>query len=95
MREHIFKLVKQKVIKSTNVQQLELKGQKIVELFEALDSDPTRLLPSVTKPVRESASLAEKKRVICDYVSGMTDDYAARLYEKIYYPYKGSIFDRL
>ena len=96
MREHIFKLVKQKVIKSTNVQQLELKGQKIViELFEALDSDPTRLLPSVTKLKYESASLAEKKRVICDYVSGMTDDYAARLYEKIYYPHKGSIFDRL
>ena len=97
MREHIFKLVKQKVIKSTNVQQLELKGQKIViELFEALDSDPTRLLPSVTKLRYESASSpTEQKRVICDYVSGMTDDYAARLYEKIYYPHKGSIFDRL
>lgn len=97
MREHIFKLVKQKVIKSTNVQQLELKGQKIViELFEALDSDPTRLLPSVTKLRYESASSpTEQKRLICDYVSGMTDDYAARLYEKIYYPHKGSIFDRL
>jgi dGTPase len=36
-----------------------------------------------------------KKRVICDYVSGMTDEYATRMYEKIYHPHKGSIFDRL
>lgn len=45
MRKHIFDLVKDKVIKSTNVQQLEFKGQKLViELFEALASDPLRLL---------------------------------------------------
>lgn len=97
LRKHIFDLVKLKVIKSTNVQQLEFKGQKLViELFDALDSDPLRLLPKVTQEKYKSANTdAQKKRVICDYVSGMTDDYAARLYEKIYHPHKGSIFDRL
>ncbi len=42
-------------------------------------------------------SLDEKAgmRVICDYVSGMTDGYATKLYEKILIPRKGSIFDHL
>lgn len=32
---------------------------------------------------------------LCDFVAGMTDEYATRFYEKLYYPHKGSIFDRL
>ena len=78
------------MIKTPNVQQLEFKGQKLViELFDALYSDPERLLPSSTRKryvCAESAS--QKSRVVCDYISGMTDEYATRLYEKIYYPHK-------
>lgn len=94
---HIFELVRIKVIDSANVQQLEFKGQKLViELFEALSSDPKRLLPASTlKRYDRVGSDAERLRVICDYISGMTDEYATRLYEKIYYPHKGSIFDQL
>lgn len=97
LRKHIFKIVYSEVIKSPNVQLLEFKGQKIViELFEALSSDPERLLP---KSKLEHYSLAknknEKMRVICDYIAGMTDEYATRLYEKIYSPHKGSIFDHI
>lgn len=97
MMDSITKLVLDKVIKSPNVQQLEFKGQKlIIELFEALASDPERLLPLSTKHKHQQASTdAGKIRVICDYVAGMTDDYATRMYEKIYHPQKGSIFDRL
>ena len=81
-----------KVIKNENVQLLELKGQKIVvELFDALISDPTSLLPTQT---RSRCSNDSSERVICDYISGMTDIYAANLYEKIYIPNRGSIFDR-
>lgn len=95
--DHIFELVENKVIKSTNVQQLEFKGQKLVmELFDTLASDPKRLLPSSTLSRYERQDSDSKRmRVICDYVSGMTDDYATRLYEKLHSPYKGSIFDRL
>lgn len=97
LREHIFELVFKKVIKSTNVQLLEFKGQKIIiELFEALSSDPKRLLPKSTyDKYAHGKDDKEKMRVICDYVSGMTDEYATRLYEKIYAPHKGSIFDHL
>lgn len=99
LRLKIFMLVKYKVIKHENVQLLEFKGQKmIVELFSVLASDPHRFLPASTREVYErQVSFGEQEgmRVICDYVSGMTDDYATKLYEKILVPRKGSIFDRL
>jgi dGTPase len=97
LRGHIFKLVKDKVIKSTNVQQLEFKGQKLViELFNILSSDPERLLPvSQVSHYKDAKTDKDKMRIICDYIAGMTDEYATRLYEKIYHPHKGSIFDRL
>jgi len=95
--EHIFELVKNKVIKSSNVQQLEFKGQKlVVELFDALSSDPERLLPENSlKRYKGEKDDAKKPRIICDFIAGMTDEYATRLYEKLHYPHKGSIFDRL
>lgn len=99
LRLKIFMLVKDKVIKHENVQLLEFKGQKlIVELFSVLASDPYRFLPASTREVYErQISLGQQAgmRVICDYVSGMTDDYATKLYEKILIPRKGSIFDHL
>ena len=86
----IFKF--EKVIKNESVQLLELKGQKIVvELFDALISDPDGLLPAQT---RRLCSDDGNERVVCDYISGMTDIYAANLYEKIYIPNRGSIFAR-
>jgi dGTPase len=95
--EHIFELVRNKVIRSSNVQQLEFKGQKlIVELFDALNSDPKRLLPENSlKRYDAENDEVKKKRIVCDFIAGMTDEYATRLYEKLHYPHKGSIFDRL
>lgn len=97
LRKAIFELVKKEVILHENVQQLEFKGQKlVVELFGVLATDPERFLPASTRVVYSAKeSDADKMRVICDFVSGMTDDYATRFYEKMFYPGKGSIFDRL
>ncbi|MBF7691682.1 anti-phage deoxyguanosine triphosphatase [Acinetobacter pollinis] len=99
LQKHICSLVYSKVIKSTNVQLLEFKGQKlIVELFEIFKVDPFRLLPKSALTQYESIPKEhknERMRIICDYIAGMTDEYATKLYEKIYHPHKGSIFDRL
>lgn len=103
-REHIFKLVLEKVIMDENVQQLEFKGQKlIIELFQVLATDPKRFLPKTTlrrwdevdKKQSDDDYEKARMRVICDFISGMTDDYATRFYEKIFTPSKGSIFERL
>lgn len=97
IRRTIFDIVVKHVIKDENVQHLEFKGQKIVtELFDVFASDPERFLPSSTKErYKVCGSNDDKKRVICDFISGMTDDYATRFYEKIFVVGKGSIFERL
>jgi len=86
-------LVYNHVIKSENVQLLELKGQKmLVDVFEVLATDPKRFLPERTF---EGVAEDQKLRTICDYVAGMTDQYLVRLYEKIFTPNKGSLFDQM
>ncbi|MDO6762597.1 anti-phage deoxyguanosine triphosphatase [Agarivorans sp. 1_MG-2023] len=83
-----------RVIKSPEVQILEYKGQQIVlKLFEVLNSNPSRLLPKNTLELYEKSE--NKERIICDYVSGMTDTYATKLYHKLYTPNIGSVFDRM
>lgn len=77
------------VIKQPNIQRLEYRGQQIVmELFEALASDPKRLLPTNTAKRWQQAgeSGLNQYRVISDYVSGMTDEYATRLYKSLFSP---------
>ncbi|MDO5667912.1 MAG: anti-phage deoxyguanosine triphosphatase [Alcaligenaceae bacterium] len=100
--DHISALVMDKVIRSSNVQQLEFKGQKIViELFQTLSADPLRLLPDGYKERYKKVAeeypddQAKQMRVICDFIAGMTDEYAARFYERIYHPHEGSVFDRM
>jgi len=86
----IFKdFVFQFVIKQTSLQRIEYKGQQIVmELFEAIASDPLRLLPKSTAKRWEyaQANNLNPHRVIADYVAGMTDDYATKLYQTLFIP---------
>lgn len=91
------KLVETQVIFSTTVQQLEFKGQKIVtELFHAFATDPARLLPPRDVRRYDEAETDDlKQRVICDYLAGMTDDYATKRYQQLFEPRVGSVFDRL
>lgn len=88
------KLVVDEVIKSPNVQHLEFKGQgMVVAVFEALQSDPKRLLPAdALKRYRQSGG---DVRVICDHVAGMTDNYLLKTYERLFAPRLGSVFDKL
>jgi len=82
------------VIKTPEVQTLEYKGQQMVlKLFDTIANNPSRLLPKkyFEKYNNEGCNL----RVICDYLAGTTDDYATRLYHKIFTPSSGSIFDKL
>jgi len=75
------------VIKQTNIQRLEYRGQQIVmELFEALSSDPLRLLPNNSaKRWQHAVNNGDNAhRVIADYVAGMTDEYASRLHQTLF-----------
>ncbi len=86
--------VKNNVIKTPEVQTLEYKGQQmVIKLFEAIESNPSRLLPKKYFQLYEEQQ--GNLRVISDYLAGTTDDYATRLYHKIFTPSNGSIFDKL
>jgi dGTPase len=86
----VFKdFVFQFVILQPAIQRVEYRGQQIVmEIFEALASDPMRLLPSST--AKRWALAGEngenQHRVIADYVSGMTDDFATKIYQTLFMP---------
>lgn len=91
------KFTLENVIRTPEVQTLEYKGQQmIVRLFEAIANNPSRLLPK--KFFEEYSSAHQEKyrlRVVCDYLAGTTDDYATKIYHKIFTPSSGSIFDKL
>ena len=90
-------LVMERVILSPEVQTLEYKGQlMIAEIFKALATDPERLLPRYAlHQFRKAASLKAQHRVICDYIAGMTDEYATRIYQRLFVPKQGSVFDKI
>lgn len=77
----------QQLIRSPSMQQIEFKGQKlIIELFEAFSSDPLRLLPETAADAYKIAcqQASNPHRVICDYLSGMTDEYAYKMHQRLF-----------
>lgn len=76
------KIVRENIIESPHSQQLVKNGQIIVcHLFDVFNRNH-QLLPIDTQ-TKVSAS-PTKERVICDYISGMTDRYALKMYEKLF-----------
>jgi dGTPase len=77
-----------RVIRKPEIQMIEYKGQQIVmELFQAFASDPQRLLPENTcQRWIEANNAGNGHRVIADYISGMTDGFASKLYSSLFMP---------
>ncbi|ALS98560.1 anti-phage deoxyguanosine triphosphatase [Lacimicrobium alkaliphilum] len=77
-----------RVIQSHEVQILEFKGQQLVmALFSAFASDPLRLLPDNTRARWLNAQKHRQgMRIIADYIAGMTDEFASRLYNQLFLP---------
>jgi dGTPase len=82
------------VVRSQSVQTLEYRGRHlIVTMFEALESDWECLInPAFREWIRE---FRDVKRGVCDYIAGMTDAYASRVYERLFVPRQGNVFERL
>ncbi|MBJ7539112.1 anti-phage deoxyguanosine triphosphatase [Marinomonas transparens] len=87
----------QHIIKRPEVQMLVYKGQQmLLEMFEAYSADPNRLLPSEIASEWRKATEERSEdglRIICDYMASMTDDYASRMYNKLFVPSLGSVFE--
>lgn len=73
------------VISKPEIQQSRFRSQNmLMALFDAFVSDPSRLLPANTQQRWMQADEQLKTRVICDYISGMTDGYAEHMYHRLY-----------
>lgn len=85
------------VISSHPVETITYRGQyMMLLLFDALAADPKRLLPAnFTRHLDAAADDNTVRRMVCDYMAGMTDGYATRLYERLFVPRHGTIFERL
>jgi dGTPase len=84
----------QKVYRSPQVCIMNEKGKLIIKrLFEHLERGP-EMLPRIFKGRFEKApDRSEKRRVIADYISGMTDRYAMDLYQMMFEPYEKIMFE--
>jgi dGTPase len=89
-------LVRDEVIRQPTIQMLEYRGQRIVQrIFEAIAEDPERFLTrTFLQTWRCASDKAAKMRAVCDYVAGMTDEYAIRIYERMFVPRTGNAFGR-
>jgi dGTPase len=62
-------------------------------LFEHLEKKPEMLPRSYLSAFEKAKSKTDKRRVIADYISGMTDRYAMDLYQMMFEPYEKVMFE--
>ncbi len=93
--EDIKKLIKNKTYESQEIQTIVFGGMMtIMQLFDVLVANPEKLLPpEYVNKISDSED--NNYRTVCDYISGMTDDFARRLHERIYGNSPGSVFEKL
>ena len=92
LRNYFFNSVFNEVIKSSRVQQLESKGEMMVKAIFNEFVNNTNLLEK--KHQLDLKNGADKHRLVCDYISGMTDAYANKIYKRLFLPDNGSVFDQ-
>lgn len=72
------------VIRNVDNQRIEYKGQRMLtEMFQIFETNPERLLPRNTAMRWKNAEDSAKKRIICDYIAGMSDAHAMRVYQQL------------
>ena len=74
------------IIMAPKMQVVEYRGKDIIKaIFEAIDNDGgTRLLPEDYQLLHYALTGPAKKRIICDFIAGMTDRYAIEFYSRLY-----------
>ena len=91
------------VFETAQLHQIYFKGNNILEkIFNVLinnyleEKEKVKLLPDFAdKLLRATPDNQTKARIICDYITGMTDSYALRIYKRLFDPDYSSIADLL
>ena len=95
--DHLMQCVYCYVIDSQEARTFEYGGQTVVQrLFEAISSNPGSLLDNKNRALfREATDEPAARRVVCDYIANMTDEYAYRMHERLFGFNTRTIFERL
>lgn len=91
-------VTKREIIESPESNMTEYRGQMMIRaIFEGIASAPWKLLPGKFREDwrRAGGDTVRRMRIICDYISGMTDEYATKVYERMHVPRHVSFFQRL
>lgn len=84
--DYLIDCIYKNVIDSHDARVCEHGGQEVIlNLFEAISSNPKSLLNLKSRNIYESQKdevLAH--RIICDYIANMTDEHAYRMYQKLF-----------
>jgi dGTPase len=85
----LYKYLEDEVYRSPRVLIMNEKGKMIIEsLFNKIEKNP-RILPKRTfSKYEEGGTKKDKKVVICDFISGMTDKFAMDFYQQLFEPYE-------
>lgn len=101
-QECLSQIARDLVFDSTGLQQLQYKAQTLIQqLFDVLSEnykkstkDRARLLSRDDECLLDKAKgKAEQKRLLCDYISGMSDNFVIRTCRRLTDPEFGSIAD--
>lgn len=88
------KITYNKLIQSPEFQIVSIRGKEIIkEIFHRLEKEDGRLLPLDVQEVYIKAKKnSDKKRIICDFIAGMTDRYCIEFYARLTSENPTSIF---
>jgi dGTPase len=85
MRRPLREFLKEKLYHHYRVVRMSNKARRfITELFNVYVDKPDQLPPHVQKHIARDGC----RRVVCDYIAGMTDRYALDEYKKLFDPYE-------
>lgn len=95
--DEMISLIYGHVIDSPEARTIEYGGQTVVlKLFEAINSNPLSLMDRLARKRYENAtSENEGLRVISDYISNMSDEYAYRMHERLFGFNTRTVFERI
>lgn len=86
--EYLKGKVTEELIETRKIKMLRFKGQMMIKrLFDTFVENPDL--------VNIDHEKEDVHRAICDYIAGMTDDYASRIYERLFIPGTGSVFEQI
>lgn len=90
-RDHLRDVCHSAVTIKPEIQMLERRGQRVIhDLFDAFMEDPEKLVPKW-----DQYKGAGKERGVSDFIAGMTDSYAAKIYHRLFTPGFGTATDEL